>query len=441
MKRFFSKHGWWCMCLFCFSAFSQPNITRVEYFIDADPGYGNGTAITIPASNNIADQTFSINPAILNPGVHIVSLRAVDADGKWSYDYRWLIIKPYTNLEGPGSLVNITRVEYYIDTDPGYGNGTAIAISPGTNLVNQAFNINPTSLSHGVHIVGLRARDANGNWSHDNRWLIVKPYDNLEGPGSQGNIVHVEYYIDTDPGYGNAIPVTITAGTALNDIQLHVNSGALTAGDHVLAIRSLDANGRWSHDNFWEFEVSSTLPVDLLNFGATYTNDVVVLDWKTASEQNAAYFIVERSENGTSFIPVGKVAASGNSNTLKHYSFTDETAIGAGSLKLYYRLKQVDLDQKSEYSKIVSVLLPEQALFTISPNPAANIISLRYRVSGNNGKALVQITDISGKKVAEQSISTGTGVHTINIVHLAKGAYILTLIDKDARLVKRFVKQ
>ncbi|WP_133176780.1 T9SS type A sorting domain-containing protein [Terrimonas sp.] len=441
MKNFFSKHGWWCMCLLAVSAFGQSNITRVEYFIDADPGYGNGTSITIPASNNIADHTFDINPAILNPGVHVVSIRAIDADGKWSYNYRWLIIKPYDDLEGPGSLVNITRVEYYIDADPGYGNGTEITISPGTNLVDQAFNINPISLSQGVHIVGLRARDANGNWSHDNRWLIIKPYDDLEGPGSQGNIVHVEYYIDTDPGYGNATPVTITAGTDLSDIQLNVNSGALTAGDHVLAIRSLDANGRWSHDNLWEFEVSSTLPVDLLNFGARYTNDVVVLDWKTASEQNASHFIVERSDNGISFIPVGKVAASGSSNAVRNYSFNDETAIGTGSLKLYYRLKQVDLDEKFEYSKIVSVTLPEQALFTVGPNPAANNISLRYRVSNNSGRALVQISDMNGKKVVEQSISAGTNMHTINIVNLAKGAYILTLIDKEARFTKRFVKQ
>ena len=29
---------------------------------------------------------------------------------------------------------NITRVEYYIDTDPGYGNGTEAAISPSPEL-------------------------------------------------------------------------------------------------------------------------------------------------------------------------------------------------------------------------------------------------------------------------------------------------------------------
>lgn len=441
MKRFFSRHGWWCLCFLCLSAFSQPNITKVEYFIDADPGNGNGIPITIPTSNNIVDHTFDINPTTLTPGVHIVGARAVDALGKWSYTYRWLIIKPYADLEGPGSLVNITRVEYYVDADPGYGNAIAITTSSGTNLVDRTFDINPTSLSQGVHIIGVRARDANGKWSHDNRWLIIKPYTNLDGPGSQGNVVHVEYYIDADPGYGNATPIPITAGTNLNDIQLNVNSGTLTAGDHVLGIRSLDANGRWSHDNLWEFAVSSTLPVEMLNFGAKYSDNIVTLDWTTAIEQNASHFIIERSDNGISFTPIGKITAAGNSNTAKNYTFIDEAAINAGSAKLYYRLRQVDTDATFEYSKIVSVTLPETALFTVSPNPAANNINIRYKVPQYSNKALVNITDANGKKVLEQTIFAGTNTHNFNIVNLAKGTYILTVIDKNVRLTKQFVKQ
>lgn len=441
MKKILSLHGWWCMCLLWVSGFSQSNITRVEYFIDADPGYGNGIPITIPTTNNIADHSFNINPAPLASGVHIVSLRARDAAGKWSHNYRWLIIKPYTNLEGPGSVSDITRVEYYIDIDPGYGNGTVISTATGSNLIDRTFNIDPTSLSQGVHIIGVRARNANGNWSQDNRWLIIKPYGNLEGPGSTGNIIRVEYYIDSDPGYGNATEVTIPPDTNLNDIQLNVNSGALTAGEHVLGIRSLDANGRWSQDNLWEFEVSSSLPVTMLNFGASYANNVVAVEWKTLTEQNASHFIVERSDNGTSFTTIGKVTASGNSSTIKNYAFIDETAIGAGSSKLYYRLKQMDLDSKFEYSKIVSVLLPETELFAVGPNPATNNISLRYKVSSNSSKALVVIADMSGRTVAEQVITTGNNLHDINIVNLPKGTYIVTLIDKNTKLTKRFVKQ
>ncbi len=35
-----------------------------------------------------------------------------------------------------------------------------------------------TPLNQGVHIVGIRSRDANGAWSIDNKWLFLKPYSN-----------------------------------------------------------------------------------------------------------------------------------------------------------------------------------------------------------------------------------------------------------------------
>src|SRR5258708_811566 len=71
---------------------------------------------------------------------------------------------------------NLSRVEYYIDIDPGYNKATAITFPPGNSLTNFALNINPASLANGVHILGIRARDANGHWSLDNKWLFAKPY-------------------------------------------------------------------------------------------------------------------------------------------------------------------------------------------------------------------------------------------------------------------------
>ncbi|MEP7145025.1 MAG: hypothetical protein ABI707_19220, partial [Ferruginibacter sp.] len=64
---------------------------------------------------------------------------------------------------------NITRVEYYIDNDPGYGNALPVNISPGNNLVNITQSIPVNTLSTGAHSFGIRAKDANGAWSLDNK--------------------------------------------------------------------------------------------------------------------------------------------------------------------------------------------------------------------------------------------------------------------------------
>lgn len=60
-----------------------------------------------------------------------------------------------------------------------------------------------------------------------------------------------------------------------------------------------------------------------------------------------------KSNNGNSnFKEIGKVNSKGNSNQIQQYSFEDFSPLSDGN---YYRLKQVDNDGKSTYSKTVFV--------------------------------------------------------------------------------------
>src|SRR3569832_1539144 len=64
-----------------------------------------------------------------------------------------------------GSAQNIIDAEYFFDTDPGLGNGTALALSPG-DTVSQQYSISPTGLPVGPHIFCMRTKNTGGNWSH-----------------------------------------------------------------------------------------------------------------------------------------------------------------------------------------------------------------------------------------------------------------------------------
>lgn len=55
----------------------------------------------------------------------------------------------------------VTHGEYYVDTDPGQGNGTSMAY--GSNQLSGTANLG--SLSVGTHTLYVRAQDAAGNWS------------------------------------------------------------------------------------------------------------------------------------------------------------------------------------------------------------------------------------------------------------------------------------
>lgn len=46
---------------------------------------------------------------------------------------------------------NLISAEYFYDTDPGFGAGTAITIVAGVNISNVAVSANTTGLSNGVH--------------------------------------------------------------------------------------------------------------------------------------------------------------------------------------------------------------------------------------------------------------------------------------------------
>jgi len=56
----------------------------------------------------------------------------------------------------------ITRAEYFIDTDPGFGKANNITISTPATDLSLSFNVNLSSLAEGFHVMVLRARNDKG---------------------------------------------------------------------------------------------------------------------------------------------------------------------------------------------------------------------------------------------------------------------------------------
>ena len=68
--------------LLIYSGFSQDNITAMEYYIDTDPGVGNGTAVSITSAAT-QDVTFQVSTSSLSLGFHELVVRTQDASGDW----------------------------------------------------------------------------------------------------------------------------------------------------------------------------------------------------------------------------------------------------------------------------------------------------------------------------------------------------------------------
>jgi hypothetical protein len=173
--------------------------------------------------------------------------------------------------------------------------------------------------------------------------------------------------------------------------------------------------------------LNAPLPVSLTNFSGKRDGNTSVLSWTTSAEINNHHFMVERSKDAKTFMPIsGSIASkapNGNSQTELKYGFTDNTPnLGHN----YYRLQQVDIDGHSSNSHVVDVYFGEETIVSLYPNPANKVVYLDIQTpKATNAQA--KIMDAAGRvvKTIAMQVQAGGSNHQIDISDLADGIYML----------------
>ncbi|MGZ5222258.1 MAG: T9SS type A sorting domain-containing protein [Chitinophagaceae bacterium] len=386
-------------------SFAQ-TITKVEYFLDADPGFGNGTNVPVSASADIPNLLVSVDIAIVSKGFHNIYVRAKDNNGYWSLTNRWLFIKDIL-------AAAVNKLEYFIDTDPGFGNANNVIISSSANVADVLIPVDISALNKGFHNIYLRSKDDAGNWSLTNRWLYFKD-------AVQNNLQGGEYFFDAEPGFGNGTAIPFGAlGNDVQNFSFGASVSSLSDGAHYLFIRTKEANGRWSLTNVLPFTKSAPLPVTLTNFTAIANGTKSLLSWQTTTEKNNNRFEIERSADGISFSKIGLVHGAGNSITLLNYLFIDSKPYNGAN---FYRLKQVDIDGHFNFSPVRKVDFNSSFYFKLL-NSVTSGTPVIIQTSENN--KLIGIYDEGGRKVQEMTLAGSP--HSINTEHLSNGIYIVVM--------------
>ncbi|MES2381814.1 MAG: endonuclease [Bacteroidota bacterium] len=122
-----------------------------------------------------------------------------------------------------------------------------------------------------------------------------------------------------------------------------------------------------------------TLPVKWLGFQASlYTDESVLLNWQTATEQNNAWFETERSTDMVNWLSVDKQKGAGTSNRINTYNSIDNIAALTNTENIYYRIKQTDVNGNYTYSDVKQVTINNNQNITVqvSPNPFHNTLGL-----------------------------------------------------------------
>ncbi len=227
-------------------------INKAEYFIDTDPGFGKAVNIPIAVAANDVSLSYSVNISALSQGFHIMIIRTRDNLGRWSSSFERVF---YVYKSQGDAAAKINRAEYFIDTDPGFGSAVNIPIATPANKLELSFNVDISSRSQGFHMIVLRTRDNTGRWSPASQQVF---YVFKAEPATTSNVTAIEYFLDTDPGFGKGTIYSVPTPASKVTAEFTVSLTDVTNGNHVLYLRAKDASGKWSHLYSHAFSVTTT---------------------------------------------------------------------------------------------------------------------------------------------------------------------------------------
>ncbi len=138
-------------------------------------------------------------------------------------------------LSGTLHAQSITKAEYFIND---HKDGKQITLDETGEDIEQSFPVDLDGISEGLHFLGVRVMDENGNWSVPTiRTFLVHSVSDLP------NIVKAEYIIDD----GDPVAIDgLTAGTDVTISSFNVDLDGIAPGLHFLQVRVQDDLQRWS---------------------------------------------------------------------------------------------------------------------------------------------------------------------------------------------------
>lgn len=239
-----------------------------------------------------------------------------------------------------------------------------------------------------------------------------------------------------NPSVANGVPA-YTYLWSSGQTSPTINFMPTAPGNNIISCTVTDACGVVRVATFTVTN-NCVLPIELTEFNSTYNGNYAVINWSTATEKNAEYFIIEKSENGVDFTLLEKIIAHGTNYSKNNYSVNDYTPNKKGTN--YYRLKQFDFGGIEKYNKLITLDINEELLdIKLMPNPTNSLVDVEL---SNNfiGKTInIELIDALGKKtILKQNyqINTLTKNIQLDLTEFPKGIFFLNIISDNNKTYK-----
>jgi hypothetical protein len=376
-----------------------------------------GTNFTLTAAvsgfSNAISNTFGIIEVSESPGDLIISEYMADPDGLSDFDGEYFELYNTTNTA--------IDIDGWIIKDDGSDSHT-VSPTNGTTIIS----------AYGFLVLG-RSTDGNDNntdvtldyiYSGIN---LVNSSDEIILDANSTEICRLTYSHGNNFGAGVSHELINLSGHLTGITQGPTGDSDYQAATQPMLSGDLGSPG----------EMGQVLPVELLHFTAKPNNQTTTLTWATATEENNAYFNIQRSIDGKSFEMIGMKTGGGTIYEVQEYSFIDESPVNGLN---YYRLQQVDFDGKFENHNIVSVIIADdKSAVTIVPTQVRNQFDIIFKESINANTQL-EIYNINGQLVKSESLNINENRKKIDVNKLQAGVYIVRININNRIVAKRFVK-
>ncbi len=244
---------------------------------------------------------------------------------------------------------------------------------------------------------------------------------------------HAQKYNTTTTG------ATYASGYAWN--HGYYLTGLVTGNRYIFVI---DGSGAAVSDFYVELtgnalSCSLVLPVDIEYFKGENTKEANILKWATASEENHAYFELEKSLDGLNFKTLSTFNKQEDNISKKHltYQHRDEAC------NAYYRLKQYDYNGAFKYHNTVYLENDiENIVPQVFPNPANNSLTISYTAKTNT-PTMITLLDISGREILRETavFNPDNKEIKLNIENLQNGLYFVRIDNGFKSFQKKIVKE
>ncbi|MBL7753210.1 MAG: T9SS type A sorting domain-containing protein [Chitinophagaceae bacterium] len=289
------------------------------------------------------------------------------------------------------------------------------------------------------------------------RWYQITPASN----GSADVVLYVNQS-DFDDYNAVVLPPYLPMPTSGNNSDPNIPNIRITKNDDaglgvnpIVITPTVNWNGQYwelafNTPSFSQFRIHSVnmfnapLPVVVTEFKGQMLETSDLISWTTSTEINSDYFVVEYSQDAKNFQAIATVASKapqGNSQLALNYQIEYKMPQRGHN---YYRLKQVDLDQKSSYhAKVIDLLRTDNnGVVKIYPNPANEALHIDWNAQ-KAAQVEIKVIDMSGRTVHVTALQAERGAQTASIAlnGLSAGVYSVQFIENGStRFTGRFTK-